>query len=206
MKAKIGIVLIVLGSVLLISALSLFLYNTNEQNKAAESVEVIMPQMAELIRQRRESQAADTTGVDEMIAIVPSEKEMPTAEIENHDYIGFVGIPKLGLELPVMADWSYPQLKIAPCRFSGDVYGDDIVIMAHNYVRHFGPIDNLRAGDTVTYADINGTTTEYTVVVTDVLVSTAVEEMTAGDYDMTLFTCTKDRQYRVTVRCNMIEE
>ena len=202
MKAKIGIVLIVLGSVLLISALSLFLYNTNEQNKAAESVEVIMPQMAELIRQRRESQATDTTGVDEMIAIVPSEKEMPTAEIENHDYIGFVGIPKLGLELPVMADWSYPQLKIAPCRFSGDVYGDDIVIMAHNYVRHFGPIDNLRAGDTVTFTDINGTTTEYTVVVTDVLVSTAVEEMTAGDYDMTLFTCDYSGNSRITVRCD----
>lgn len=202
MKAKIGIVLIVLGSVLLISALSLFLYNTNEQNKAAESVEVIMPQMAELIRQRRESQATDTTGVDEMIAIVPSEKEMPTAEIENHDYIGFVGIPKLGLELPVMADWSYPQLKIAPCRFSGDVYGDDLVIMAHNYVRHFGPIDNLRAGDTVTFTDINGTTTEYTVVVTDVLVSTAVEEMTAGDYDMTLFTCDYSGNSRITVRCD----
>ena len=202
MKAKIGIVLIVLGSVLLISALSLFLYNTNEQNKAAESVEVIMPQMAELIRQRRESQATDTTGVDEMIAIVPSEKEMPTAEIENHDYIGFVGIPKLVLELPVMADWSYPQIKIAPCRFSGDVYGDDIVIMAHNYVRHFGPIDNLRAGDTVTFTDINGTTTEYTVVVTDVLVSTAVEEMTAGDYDMTLFTCDYSGNSRITVRCD----
>ena len=39
----------------------------------------------------------------------------------------------------------------------------------------------------------------------DLLPATAVEEMTAGDYDLTLFTCTANRTHRVTVRCDLAE-
>lgn len=45
----------------------------------------------------------------------------------------------------------------------------------------------------------------YEVVIKDVLDATAVDEMVAGEYDMTLFTCTKDRQHRMTIRCNLIQ-
>ena len=43
-------------------------------------------------------------------------------------------------------------------------------------------------------------------IVKDVLDAYDVEEMIAGDYHLTLFTCTKDRQHRMTIRCNMIEK
>ena len=44
--------------------------------------------------------------------------------------------------------------------------------------------------------------TEYRVVVLDILSPDAIEEMTAGDFDLTLFTCTYGGQSRVTVYCN----
>ena len=44
---------------------------------------------------------------------------MPTAEVEGYDYIGVLSIPVLDLELPVMDSWSYPQLKLSPCRYEG---------------------------------------------------------------------------------------
>ena len=38
------------------------------------------------------------------------------------------------------------------------------------------------------------------------LPETAVEEMRAGEWDLTLFTCTYDGRARVTVRCIRTEE
>ena len=46
----------------------------------------------------------------------------------------------------------------------------------------------------------------YTVVALDVLHPQAVDEMTAGDYDLTLFTCTFGGKSRVTVRCMRTQE
>lgn len=209
MKAKLGIVFVVLGSVLVASALGLFLYNEQEQRHAGDAVQVLMPQIVEVIQDRQEepTEANDTAEeeIPEIVVTEPPQKEMPVVEIDGYDYIGFVGIPALGLELSVMADWSYSQLKKSPCRYTGDMYTDDLVIMAHNYACHFGYLKDLRVGDAVTFTDMDGVTTEYAVVAMDVLEPAAVEEMTAGEYDLTLFTCTYGGKSRVTVRCDRVE-
>lgn len=217
MKAKIGIVLIVMGLVLLASALGLLLRNEQEQREAGEAVSELMPQIVEVIRQRQathleeipeptQSPEESSTEPDAPVATEPVQTEMPVEEIDGHGYIGFLGLPTLQQELPVMADWSYPQLKIAPCRYTGSTFTDDLVLMAHNYNRHFGTLKNLQVGDLVTFTDMDGVTIRYEVVARDVLAPTAIEEMTAGDYDLTLFTCTYGGKSRVTVRCDRMEE
>jgi len=40
----------------------------------------------------------------------------------------------------------------------------------------------------------------------ETLQPTAVEEMCSGDWDLTLFTCTLGGKFRVTVRCDRVEE
>lgn len=199
----------VIGSVLVASALGLFLHNEQEQKQAGDAVDTLMPQIVEAIYDRQDASPEATAAAaedDPEITATEPQKEMPVVEIEGYGYIGFVGIPTLQQELPVMADWSYPQLKIAPCRFIGSTYSDDLVIMAHNFDRHFGSLQDLRAGDIVTFTDMDGVTTEYEVAALDVLDPTAVEEMTAGEYDLTLFTCTYGGQSRVTVRCDRLEK
>lgn len=52
---------------------------------------------------------------------------------------------------------------------------------------------------------MDGVVTHYQVVALDILQPTAVEEMTAGAYDLTLFTCTYDSGSRLTVRCEQTE-
>lgn len=203
MKRKLGIIVIILGLMLLAVAAVLFFRNQQEQQQAAQSVEALMPQMVEAIFQRQETapQEQETTPEGD-----PLRQPLPAVEIDGNSYIGFVGIPSLGLELPVMADWSYPQLKIAPCRFTGDICTDDLVIMAHNYARHFGSLKELKDGDTVTFTSMDGQTTYYEVVAKDVLEPTDVENMTAGEYDLTLFTCTYGGKSRVTVRCDEVNK
>ena len=168
---------------------------------AARSVDAVMPQLVTAIHESKrlleESQPPQELPLQQ--------REMVVQEIDGHNYIGFVGIPALELELPVMADWTYPQLKIAPCRFTGSIFTDDLVIMAHNFERHFGRIRDLKPGDTVTFTDMEGQTISYEVVVLDILHPTAVENMTAGEYDLTLFTCTYGGKSRVTVRCDRMK-
>lgn len=186
---------------LITAALGLFLHNRNRQQQAALFVETVIPQVVDAIQERRSG--AETPEEPQYLTAV---REMPVVEIDGQEYIGFVSIPALGLELPIMADWSYDKLQTAPCRYTGDMYADDLVIMAHNYEKHFGKLDDLRAGDIITVTDMDAVMVDYEVIALDVLAPDAIEEMTAGEYDLTLFTCTYGGKSRVTVRCDRLTQ
>ncbi|MBQ8474157.1 MAG: sortase [Clostridia bacterium] len=207
MKSKLGILFTIIGVVLLLGAASLYSYNQYEQMKAAESVESLMPKLAEKISENmaRETEVVFEESVTaETVAEELKREELPVVEIDGNGYIGVVSIGSLSLELPVMADWSNEKLNIAPCVYSGDMNNDDLVIMAHNYTKHFGMISELNENDTVKFTDMNGNTTSYRVVVTDVLSEMDIEDMTAGEYDLTLFTCNYDGKSRITIRCERV--
>lgn len=211
MRAKFGTLFIVLGAALLVAALSLFLYNEREQLEAGDASAEVMPQLVEVIFQRQEEAKQETqVTVEETEAAVvyPEDRRMATAKIYGYDYVGFIGIPALELELPVMAtwNWNYRKLDIAPCRYYGDMYTDDLVVMAHNYPSHFGRLSELKVGDRVTFTDIDAVSMVYEVVAMEVLPGTATEEMVSGEYDLTLFTCTYGGENRVTVRCDRVAE
>ncbi len=201
MKSKIGIVFMVAGAMLILGALGLFLYNQNQQINAAAASREAIPKVVDAIRQRREDPENQPEPVEQEL----QNKIMSVVQIDGYGYIGFLGIPALELELPVMSDWSYPQLQIAPCRYSGGMYSDDLVLMAHNYPKHFGRIGYLHTGDAVTFTDMDGVTVEYEVVAFENLGAMDVEGMTSGAYDLTLFTCTYGGQSRFAVRCDRME-
>ena len=140
-----------------------------------------------------------------MELLPPSAFEMTRVEIGGYDYIGYLSIPALELELPIMADWDYGQLQIAPCRYHGSVNGRDLVLMAHNYNSHFGRISQLELLDELTFTNMDGKEITYQVVGKDILDPTAVEEMTSGDFDLTLFTCTYGGGSRITVYCERVK-
>lgn len=209
MRRKIGFSLILAGLLLLFSALGLYLHNRREENRAADFVEAVTPQVAKRValRQQEQTQAPEDTLPHFLKNTEPDpNREMPEMEIGGYRYIGCLSIPVLELELPVMSDWSYPQLKIAPCRYSGSLYLNNLVLMAHNYDMHFGRIGKLRVEDQVLFTDMDGTVVEYQVAALDILSPTDIEEMTAGDYDLTLFTCTYGGKSRVTVRCTRMPQ
>lgn len=198
----------ILGAVFVFGALALFCINQKEDRDAAASVEKILPQLQDAI-DAPEHAEEDADGLEresetEYSYPNPYDTAMTEKMIDGYAYIGYLTLPKLGLELPVMSAWDYTRLRIAPCRYSGSVRSDDLVIMAHNYASHFGGLSSLSAGDTVYFTDMDGWRYQYLVTVLDVLSPTAVEEMTDGGYDLTLFTCTYGGKSRVTVRCERV--
>lgn len=199
----------ILGTVLLTAALALFLRNGQENMEAGNASAELMPQLVEAIvenreeavRQKAEEEATVPQETEEQIPTA-TQREMAVARVNGYDCIGFLAIPSLELELPVMADWNSEKLQIAPCRYWGNLYDQDLVIMAHNYQKHFGKLSQLRKGGIITFTDMEGETFEYQVMAVEILNAFAIEEMTAGEYDLTLFTCTYGGENRVTVRCD----
>ena len=196
MRNKLGTICMILGTVLILAALSLFLWNRREAEQAGEAAADILPQVVEQIAET----AAEAPAPPD-----PFDPTMTEAEIDGYLYIGYLSIPALGLELPVMSEWDYKRLNIAPCRYSGSTKTDDLVIAAHNFAQHFGGLSGLTGGEQVIFVDMDNVVSTYTVVAVEILAPTAVEEMTNGEYDLSLYTCTYGGQSRVTVRCDRAE-
>ena len=188
------------GLLLIAAALALAAYNVIDAQRAARSA----AQALEALSQTTAVSAADSeeaSADDAPAYLADPEMPMPTVSFDGNDYIGRVDVPSLGLSLPVISEWSYPRLKIAPCRYTGSAYLDNLIIAAHNYSSHFGNLNRLNTGDTVTFTDVDGNQFTYAVSLIEDLPGTAIEEMQAGEWDLTLFTCTLGGRSRVTVRC-----
>lgn len=192
---KVGICLFVIGTLCFIAARSFMVYNRHESNAARVMAKSIVEQLVDLI--------GETKPVEDLPPdyVLNPDMDMPTEEIEGNRYIGTVVIPALGVELPVMSEWSYEKLKISPCRYAGSAYMDNMVIAAHNYNSHFGKLSSLPQGEPVLFKDVDGNEFRYKTALLEILLPENVDEMIAGDYPLTLFTCTPGGRTRVTVRC-----
>ena len=192
-RERIGRFCIILGGLCILAAAFLLGFNLREERRAAAATQRILPAVAHSIGQSPAPMPTLPAG------------EL-TVSLEGEEYLGILSLPTLALELPVGAEWELDFLRQAPCRYAGTLAGDDVIIAAHNYRRHFAALHTLRPGDAVLFTDAAGQTYRYTVDRVETLPETAVEEMRAGEWDLTLFTCTYDGRARVTVRCIRTEE
>lgn len=188
---------IILGLFLILAGMFLAVYNVYDANRALASVNKITDSM-KAVNNLQKLQANEIPDY-----LLNPEMDMPEQEIDGRMYIGILEVPDYGIELPVISQWSYPNLKIAPCRYKGSAYLDNFIIAAHNYPSHFGNLKSLQQADEIVFTDIDGNVFRYEVAEKEVLKSTAVDEMEAGEWDLTLFTCTTGGSSRVTVRCQL---
>lgn len=194
MRSRIGSFCMALGAVLLAAAIALLAYNTWDNWRAGQSVAETADALDAMIQDDTTRAEDDSTAGD----------AMPVVEIDGYYYIGTLSIPSLGLELPIMYEWSYPGLRIAPGRYSGAVSSGDLIICGHNYERHFGNLKYLESGAEIVFTDVTGNAFCYEVSEIVTLQPTAVDELLSqenGEWNLTLVTCTIGGQTRVTVRC-----
>ena len=199
-----GALWITLGLLLIAAALFLASYNLYDGLRAGQHAAETVEELEGGLVAKTEPEETEQQAPEEQELpgyLLSPYMEMPVKSVDGVDYIGVVRIPALGLELPVISQWSYDDLRIAPCRYSGSAYLGNLVICGHNYSAHFGKLKSLQQGDTVSFTDMDGNEFSYTVEELEVLRPTAVEEMKSGDWELTLFTCTLDGKSRVAVRC-----
>lgn len=207
MPKKTGIAIIAVGAVLILSALLLLLYNRSEDERAGQEAVSLLPRVEAVINARKTKEPAQNEAQmqpDE--TPVPFAPELPVVLLEGYEYVGYIEIPALELKLPVMSEWDYDRLKIAPCRQFGSSRTDDLVIAAHNYQNHFGQLKDLKAGDTAIFTDMEGIVNTYTIEKIETLNPTEVDAVQNSGYDLVLYTCTKGGGTRVTVFCNRVSD
>lgn len=215
MKKKISKILICLNVLLLlVASINIYKFYIDDL-KISENTSKILEVMDD-VGETSESDLDDTLKIIEepykesIEAIDIKEKEiipeMYTEIIDGHEYIGIIEIPTKGLKLPVQSDWSDEQLEISPCRFTGSIYTNNLVIAGHNYKAHFSLIKWLEVGDQVKFIDVLDNEYNYIVKGTEIVKIDEVEKMIIGDWDLTMFTCTTGGKSRMAIRCDLVEE
>ena len=218
-KRRKGTVYQILGLLLVAAALFLTGYNLWGEYQATQNAREALSLVSEMIpagdgqkeegaNSNAKKQEEESMEASEFPSEPPetAEPEMAVRMVDGQEYIGVVEIPTLSLKLPVIREWNEERLKIAPCRYIGSVYTRDLIISGHSYKNHFRYIRKLKIGDSVVFTDMDGKRFEYEVSGTEVIDTQGVEEMAAGDWDLTLFTCTYNGSARHTVRCRLVPE
>jgi sortase A len=215
---KFGCFFTVIGVLFLIASILLYIYNMWDTNRADETaaaaLEILVSNNSRIsdreetsetgtVPEKEETQTSGGSGEEDAIPDyqLNPDMDMPMQEANGQQYIGVIDIEGISVSLPVISDWDYQKLKLAPCRYSGSAYQPGFVIMAHNYAGHFGKLDTLSYGSRVTFTDVDGNIFEYEVADIEILKRTDVEDMKSDAWDLTLFTCTVGGSSRVTVRC-----
>ena len=204
MPKRADIVIIAVGAVLILSALLLLIYNRCEDVRAGQEAESLLASVEAAIS--AQEMATPNKPESTEAPSPPLDPEMPVVTLGGYEYVGYVEIPTLGLKLPVMAEWDYTRLQIAPCRQFGSSRTDDLVIAAHNYDTHFGKLRELSEGETVLFTDMEGIVSTYYVEKLETLSPDAVDTVLNSGYDLVLYTCTKGGRTRVIVFCDRAAE
>ena len=188
MRKWIGVICVLLGVVCLLCSVGFVTYNRWESENAEKVTESLLEDVQSVIDEKNAEQN-------------DSQTKMSTVKVDGYECIGILSIPALGLELPVLTDWSYAKLKKAPCHYYGSYYEKDFVIAAHNYKSHFGRLSKLQAGDLIVFTSASGIVYYYEVVILETLPKNATKEMITSGFDLSLYTCTTGGASRITVRC-----
>ena len=198
-KQKQGALLVLIGLCMVLAAM--FLHTTQERQdmQAGENAAVLLEQL-ELSRMSVPSPKP----TEEAEPIAPQETRMPEKKYLGYTMIGTLRVPAVGIELPILQDWSYPLLNVAPCRYTGSAAEGNMILMGHNYKRHFAPLRQVSPGDRVEFLDASGSSHAYVVAGTEVLKPTQLDELTVSESALTIFTCTPGGYGRFVVRCDPI--
>ena len=192
MKRIKGFIFILIGTLLIFAAVYIVRSNLIESAEAGNASDTLLEGVLE--QMPSSVLAADLSG------------PMPVVEVDGRNFIGTVYIPSLGLLLPIQDEWSSDNAKVSVCRYKGSAYDNDLIICGHNYTEHFGTLNQLETGAEVVVTDMNGISFYYEVSNIETLGAYDVNEMEAGEWDFTMFTCTIGGANRVTVRCEATGE
>lgn len=190
--------IMILGTVLIAASVLLLLYNQYEDQKAGEAAQKLVLEIKQAIN---EGDTGNETDIEKAQL-----SGMTVLEIDGYDYIGYLSIPTLDLKLPVMSEWDYSRLKIAPCHQYGSLLTNDLVIAGHNYFHHFGSLSTLELGDAVAFTDMNGDTVNYSVKDVKTIQPTDADWVEHSGFDFILYTCTYSGKTRIVICCNRLEK
>lgn len=164
-----GIALIVLSCAFyIIFQISLERSKENAQ-KITDELSLLMPEIVDAAPELRQNTA------------------MPSLEISKENFIGILDVPSYSSTLPVCDSWNSSKVSKYPCRYTGSVFSDMLIIGGSDNEGQLDFIDEISNYDEVTFTDVSGM--RYTYTVTDIRKTKDVstENLTSKDADLVIF-------------------
>ena len=220
-------------SVLLVCLLfSYYIYAEYDRSKSEEVSKEILQGIEMLNIQTGTTVEADTTikEYDGMIVVAIEDDEEDDAQIiettpqvpEAVEYTTNAGvsysvesvlnIPRLGINYPVISEWSDELLKISVNKYWGPKPNEvgNYCIVGHNYKsgKMFGNLPAITNGDIIELTDMTGRTIKYSVYDRYQVTPTdtaCTSQLTGGKKELTLITCKEYGQERLVVKAREIK-
>ena len=215
-----GWLCIAMGIVMLCAAGGLYLRNEQQDKLAGETSALLLEMMQEEIMHNQELPAVpeessepipeptpDSAPSAEPIPELPledvsdEEPPPPVMELSGYSLLGILTAPSVEVELPILDDWNYTLLQVAPCRYSGSIAEGNLILLGHNFKSHFDSLKNIAVDDPVEFLSADGTLHRYTVAEIELLHKYDVDKLERDEYALTFFTCTKGGEHRLVIRC-----
>lgn len=206
MRNKLKKLLMISGSMMILASLMLFLYNIHQDKQAYRVSQETVSELQSMIPAVDTAETGkNSSGTEVSLLTQPAEKEehIQLIEINGRVYCGYISIPSLELELPVLNETDSSGLETSPCRYSGNANTNDLIIAAHNYSSHFGRISTLESGSEMFFTDCEGKIYRYITQSAESIKGTDTSNMSAGakeQWQLTLFTCDLSGRNRITIR------
>lgn len=199
----------ILGFLLIIASIIIAAGNYYLQKKAQKYSDEIVTQLREIYDfpevNEKTTTTKETPPVQKSVEInSKTVAEEKTSSLNGELYIGVIQIISLGIELPVAESFSFDKLKKTPCRYSGAVYEENLVICAHNYASHFGGLNKLVNGDVIRFIDFRGSVCTYSVASIEQIEPTDIYAVRDEAYALVLFTCNISGNARIIVKCDLM--
>ena len=171
----------------------------------------------------------DSTTVEDNFIVValdedPTEEEVPIVEMQtttttntidsevtangvSYQTEAILDYPKLGISYPVLSEESEELLKVSLCKYWGPNPNKvgNYCIVGHNYLsgKMFGKLSSAAIGDEINLTDLNNNKVTYVVYNRYVVEPTDVSctsQLTNGQREITLITCTNYGKQRLVVK------
>lgn len=205
---------------------SYYIYAEYDRSKSEE----VSQQILEGITKEQEETPVDTTikKTDNIIVVALEDnvEEPVTPQVTNQqpsttqyttngvDYTveAIIRIPRLEINYPVISDTSEELLKISINKYWGPAPNQvgNYCVVGHNYKnkKMFGRLSEAVSGDIVELEDINGNVVKYSVYDRYIVMPTNTDctsQLTGGNRELTLITCTNYGSQRLVVKAREIK-
>ena len=195
---------------------SYYIYAEYDRNKSEEVSQEILAGIDDTIINEddgilRVALEEDDQEQDVIIEKQNNENKYVTQSGQSYTTEAVLNIPSLGINYPVLSETSEELLKISLNKFWGPSPNEvgNYCIVGHNYKnkKMFGKLSEIKNGDVVELTDNSGKTVKYTVYNKYVVEPDDVSctsQLTNGNKEVTLITCTNYGKQRLVVKARQV--
>lgn len=172
-KKIISIISITVGAILVVASIGLLVYSMRgyeiDTNNAIVQIEKLLPKITQSVPQEKGNNA------------------MSSMEIDGESYVALLEMDMYKFKMPVRSVWDEKAVEAVPCRYSGSVYNNTLVIAATDAEGQMDFVNSVNTGDRLTVTDMRGEQFSYKVVKVENSNTATAEELNTDEFDLTIF-------------------